>query len=100
MGAFNLDLNDDRISVIWSGKYFMVRINNIQLNDESYGSEENPVPVLGVTLSGRGYETIDPQVLAEDRNHSDVSERVNRIFVEQYLNNFISNESFKKLFQK
>ncbi|EEJ9033710.1 hypothetical protein [Salmonella enterica] len=99
-GAFNLDLNDDRISVIWSGKYFMVRINNIQLNDESYGSEKNPIPVFGITLSGHGYETIDPQVLAEDRKHSDVSEQVNRIFVEQYLNNFISNESFKKLFRK
>ncbi|EAQ7793718.1 hypothetical protein NJB59_004329, partial [Salmonella enterica] len=99
-GPYNFDLNDDRNSVIFSGRYFMVRINNKQWGDVRYGSEKKPVPIFGVTLSGRGYESVAPQVLATDRGYSDVSERLNRIFVEQYLNNFLPNDDFKKLFAK
>ncbi|ECE0732832.1 hypothetical protein DRM25_22780 [Salmonella enterica subsp. houtenae] len=40
-GPYNFDLNDDRNSVIFSGRYFMVRINNKQWGDVRYGSEKN-----------------------------------------------------------
>ncbi|MFT4292126.1 hypothetical protein [Enterobacter sp.] len=99
-GPLNLDLNDGRNRIIFSGKYFMVHINNKQWGDISYGSEKKPVPVFGITLSGRGYENFNPQVLADDRKLSDVSERMNRIYVEQYLNNFLPSDDLEKLSKK
>jgi|GEM_PF-1695849 len=99
-GPLNLDLNDGRNRVIFSGKYFMVHINNKQWGDISYGSEKKPVPIFGITLSGRGYENFNPQLLADDRKLSNVSEGMNRIYVEQYLNFFLPNDDLKKLSNK
>lgn len=99
-GPLNLDLNDGRNRVIFSGKYFMVHINNKQWGDISYGSEKKPVPIFGITLSGRGYENFNPQLLADDRKLSNVSEGMNRIYVEQYLNFFLPNDDLEKLSNK
>lgn len=96
----NHDHNYERNRVIYSGRYFMVRVNNKQWNDKNYGSEINPVPVFGVTLSGRGYEEFSPGVLVESRKQSDVSDKINRIFVEQYLNYFLPSDAYKKLFSE
>ncbi|EHR8838583.1 hypothetical protein ABJ851_004035 [Shigella flexneri] len=99
--GFDYDGNIDRnalvrIPVLVKGGYFIVRVNNKQLSDLSYGSENNPVPVFGVTVSSRGYDT--DWVLKQDRGHFDVSDKINRVFVEQYLNYFLPEEDFKKLF--
>lgn len=99
-GQFNLEQNDSRLNVIWSGNHFIVRINNKQWSDTNYGTEKNPIPVFGVTISGRGYENLDPRVLKRDRGYFDVSDKLNRIFVEQYLNYFLPEEDFEKLFSK
>jgi hypothetical protein len=47
-GPLNLDLNDGRNRIIFSGKYFMVHINNKQWGDISYGSEKNQCQFLAL----------------------------------------------------
>lgn len=95
---FNHDRNDERNKIVLSGNYFLVRANNKQWNDVNYGSEANPVPVFGITLSGRGYEKFSTKMLERDKILFDVSEQINRIFVEQYLDHFLPHDAYKKLF--
>ncbi|EBG5295308.1 hypothetical protein ACSGVL_003338 [Salmonella enterica] len=96
--AFNTDKNDSRNRVVGDGHYVLVRVNNKQWNDMNYGTEVNPVPVFGVTLSGRGYEDKGPGVLEEQRSFFDVSDNLNRVFVGQYLNYFLPEDEFEKFF--
>jgi len=86
----NYDNNYTRSAVIHSGGYFLVRANKVQWNDPAYGTEANPVPVFGVKVIKSG--TGDSQVAF------DVPDNINRIFVEQYLDHFLSKKDFKKLF--
>jgi hypothetical protein len=86
----NYDNNTIRSAVIYSGGDFIVRANKVQWNDPAYGTAANPVPVFGVKVIKSG--TGDSQVAF------DVPDNLNRIFVEQYLDHFLSKEDFKKLF--
>ncbi|MCS2154136.1 hypothetical protein MUU49_16385 [Scandinavium goeteborgense] len=86
----NYDNNYTRSAVIHSGGYFLVRANKAQWSDPAYGTEANPVPVFGVKVIENGVG--EPQV------EFDVPDNLNRIFVEQYLDHFLSKENFKKLF--
>ena len=98
-GAFNSDRNGlERNPVLHRGGYFMVHANNTQWHDINYGAKENPVPIFAFEVSPRSYKT--SWVLEDKKKEFDVSDDINRIFVEQYLNYFISDENFKKLFQK
>ncbi|XUA17337.1 hypothetical protein ACQVA2_11625 [Citrobacter sp. OP27] len=89
-GKYNHDNNDLRNTIIYFGGNFLVRANKAQWNDPAYGTEANPVPVFGVKAIKSG--TKDLQV------EFDVPDNLNRIFVEQYLDHFLSKEDFKKLF--
>ncbi|XUA17339.1 hypothetical protein ACQVA2_11635 [Citrobacter sp. OP27] len=89
-GEYHYDNNRTRNDVIYSGGNFLVRANKAQWNDPAYGTEANPVPVFGVKVIESG--TGDSQV------GFDVPDNLNRIFVEQYLDHFLSKEDFKKLF--
>ncbi|MCS2158971.1 hypothetical protein MUU48_18990 [Scandinavium sp. H11S7] len=86
----NYDNNYTRSAVIYSGGHFLVRANKAQWSDPVYGTEANPVPVFGVKVIENGVG--EPQV------EFDVPDNLNRIFVEQYLDHFLSKEDFKKLF--
>lgn len=106
-GPFNLDQNDDRIGLMCDiGHYFIVRVNNNQWNDTRYGTEDKPIPVFGITVSARGYTDHDNDIdnyhgtlnLKEARSFFDVSDELNRVFVEQYLNYFLPEDEFKKMF--
>ena len=90
-GEYHYDNNRTRIEVIRSGGDFLVRANQVQWNDPAYGTEANPVPVFGVKVIKSG--TGDSQV------EFDVPEDLNRIFVEQYLDHFLSEDAFDKLFR-
>ena len=90
-GKYNHDNNDLRNTIIYFGGNFLVRANKAQWNDPAYGTEANPVPVFGVKAIKSG--TKDLQV------EFDVPDNLNRIFVEQYLDHFLSKEDFKKLFE-
>ncbi|MFG6653199.1 hypothetical protein ACG0Z5_01785 [Scandinavium sp. M-37] len=89
-GEYHYDNNKTRDVIIYSGGDFLVRANQVQWNDPAYGTEANPVPVFGVKVIKSG--TGDSQVAF------DVPDDLNRIFVEQYLDHFLSKEDFKKLF--
>jgi len=89
-GEYHYDNNRTRDVIIYSGGNFLVRANQVQWNDPAYGTEANPVPVFGVKVINSG--TGDSQVAF------DVPDDLNRIFVEQYLDHFLSKEDFKKLF--
>ncbi|MCS2160471.1 hypothetical protein MUU47_04895 [Scandinavium sp. H11S7] len=89
-GEYHYDNNRTRNIVINSGGEFLVRTNKAQWSDPAYGSEANPVPVFGVKVIESG--TGEPDV------EFDVPDNLNRIFVEQYLDHFLSKEDFKKLF--
>jgi hypothetical protein len=89
-GENNYDNNTTRSAVIYSGGVFLVRANKAQWSDPAYGTEANPVPVFGMKVIKSG--TGDSQV------GFDVPDDLNRIFVEQYLDHFLSKKDFKKLF--
>jgi hypothetical protein len=89
-GEYHYDNNRIRNTIIYFGGDFLVRANNAQWNDPAYGNEANPVPVFGVKVVKSG--TRDSQ------EAFDVPDNLNRIFVEQYLDHFLSKEDFKKLF--
>jgi len=89
-GKYNHDNNMIRNTIIYSGGVFLVRANKAQWSDSVYGTEPNPVPVFGVKVIENGVG--EPQV------EFDVPDNLNRIFVEQYLDHFLSKEDFKKLF--
>ena len=90
--------NGQRGDVASAGHYFIVRINNRQWNDKDYGTEINPVPIFGVTVSGRGYDELQQEYLEDARVYFDVSDELNRVFVGQYLNYFLPEKDFKKWF--
>lgn len=90
--------NGQRGDVASAGHYFIVRINNRQWNDKDYGTEINPVPIFGVTVSGRGYDELQQEYLEDARVYFYVSDELNRVFVGQYLNYFLAEEDFKKWF--
>jgi len=89
-GEYHYDNNRTRNDVIYSGGYYLVRANKAQWNDPAYGTEANPVPVFGVKVIKSGTGEPDAEF--------DVPDNLNRIFVEQYLDHFLSKEDFKKLF--
>jgi hypothetical protein len=89
-GHNNYDNNYTRSAVIYSGGYFLVRANKAQWSDPAYGTEANPVPVFGVKAIKSGTKDLKVEF--------DVPDNLNRIFVEQYLDHFLSKEDFKKLF--
>ncbi|WET42203.1 hypothetical protein [Citrobacter enshiensis] len=95
-GEFNFDRNNDRNHYIYSGNSVFVLANMTQWNDVRYGSKSQPVPVFGVEISSRGFT--NPDILQDAKKAFDVPERVNRQFVEQYLNHFLPAEDFKRLF--
>ena len=74
-----------------SGDQISVQINQNQLNDSAYGSEQNPIPVFPRDiLNLKGGFTSDP---------FHVSDQLNFIFVEQYLKFFMPHEEFKNMFK-
>lgn len=89
--------NDSRNRVAGNGHYFIARINNRQWNDKDYGTEKNPVPIFGVTVSGRDYDELQQENLKNTRVFFDVSDELNRVFVGQYMNYFLPEEDFKKM---
>jgi hypothetical protein len=88
-GKYNHDNNDLRNTIIYFGGNFLVRANKAQWNDPAYGTEANPVPVFGVKAI---------KITRDSQVEFDVPDNINRIFVEQYLDHFLSKEDFKKLF--
>jgi hypothetical protein len=88
-GKYNHDNNDLRNTIIYFGGNFLVRANKAQWNDPTYGTEANPVPVFGVKAI---------KITRDSQVEFDVPDNLNRIFVEQYLDHFLSKEDFKKLF--
>ncbi|MFJ3456506.1 hypothetical protein ACIPMZ_05985 [Scandinavium goeteborgense] len=88
-GKYNHDNNDLRNTIIYFGGNFLVRANKAQWNDPAYGTEANPVPVFGVKAI---------KITRDSQVEFDVPDNLNRIFVEQYLDHFLSKENFKKLF--
>ena len=88
-GKYNHDNNDLRNTIIYFGGNFLVRANKAQWNDPAYGTEANPVPVFGVKAI---------KITRDSQVEFDVPDNLNRIFVEQYLDHFLSKEDFKKLF--
>lgn len=93
-----IENNDSRNTVVGKGNYFMIRVNNKQWNDKDYGTEINPVPIFGVTVSGRDYDELQQKNLERARVVCDVSDELNRVFVGQYLNYFLPEENFKRWF--
>ena len=66
-----------------------VYINKKQLQDSKYGTKENPVPVFAIEFLSQ--------------NNSDtfhVSNKLNEVFVGQYLKFFMAEEEFKETFRK
>lgn len=92
--------NGQRGDVASAGHYFIVRINNRQWNDKDYGTEINPVPIFGVTVSGRDYDEMQQKYLENARVYFDVSDELNRVFVGQYMNYFLSEKDLKKWFSE
>ncbi|OCA70273.1 hypothetical protein [Chryseobacterium arthrosphaerae] len=74
------------------GDKISVQINQDQLNDPKYGTENNPVPVFPRDIHNlKGGFTSDP---------FHVSDPLNFIFVEQYLKFFMPKDEFAKMFKQ
>ncbi len=75
---------------------FTVRINKDLLADPSYGTQEKPLPIFA-------RELIDTSAGGADEQHKEwfyISDTLNFIFVREYLNHFLPEEDFKKLFKE
>ena len=84
---------DRRHYVLLGFATITARINQHQLNDPAYGTQENPVPIFAKDL-------LDADDYgSQDKEFFHVSDIVNRIFVGQYLNRFMPKEEFKKMFR-
>lgn len=98
-GAFNRDKCDTRNRVVYYGGYFLVRANQQQWHDASFGTKEKPMPIFGIeiigTLRGKPTKIND---LWQERELYDISDEINYLFVEEYLDHFLEKEDFKKLF--
>lgn len=97
--VFNGDISKSRCRVIGEGGYFLVRANQAQWNDPAYGTAKNPIPIFGVEIIGREEgKPKDIRSIRQTKEQFDVRDEINVIFVEQYLDHFITKAEFNKLF--
>lgn len=97
--VFNGDKSYSRCRVIGRGGYFLVRANQAQWNDPAYGTAKNPMPIFGVEIIGREEgKPKDIRSIRQTKEQFDVSDEINVLFVEQYLDHFITKAEFNKLF--
>lgn len=93
-----IDMNIYRIKEIFTNnKKISVRVNNIQWDNPEYGTKENPLPLFSIELL-----EIDGQKVPEEsfsKKHFDVSEEINKQFVDQYLRFFMPEDEFKAMFR-
>lgn len=98
-GAFNRDKSGTRNTEVYNGGYFLVRANQQQWHDASFGTKEKPMPIFGIEKIGRlSGKPRDINDIWQDKKRYDISDEINYLFVEQYLDHFLAKEDFKKLF--
>ena len=89
--AYNVDVENDRLSIIYESKTISAYINKTQWQDPTYGTKDNPVPIF-FKRALSGHETLDMD------DFITIKPSVNKKFVELYLAHELSSKEFNRLY--
>ncbi len=87
----------ERDNVFYDNPTITVHINKDLLVDTSYGTQEKPLPIFARELIDLGEGKM---WLEEQKEWFYVSDTLNFMFVREYLNHFLPEEDFKKMFKE
>ena len=92
--AYNVDVENDRLSIIYDSKTISAYVNRTQWHDPSYGTKDNPLPIFFIK-SLTGLESC-----ASETDLLTIKPSVNKRFVELYLAHGLKPKEFERLYGK
>ena len=90
--AYNVDVENDRLSIIYESKTISAYINKTQWQDPTYGTKDNPMPIF-FKKSLTGMESC-----ASETDLLTIKPSVYKKFVELYLAHGLEPEEFDRLY--
>ena len=90
--AYNVDVEKERLSIIYDSKTISAYINKTQWQDPTYGTKDNPMPIF-FKKSLTGMESC-----ASETDLLTIKPSVYRKFVELYLAHGLEPEEFDRLY--
>ena len=90
--AYNVDVENDRLSIIYESKTISAYINKTQWQDPTYGTKDNPMPIF-FKRALSGFECAGGM---EDFIY--INPSVYKKFVELYLVHGLEPEEFDRLY--
>ena len=90
--AYNVDVENDRLSIIYESKTISAYINKTQWQDPTYGTKDNPMPIF-FKKSLTGMESC-----ASETYLLTIKPSVYKKFVELYLAHGLEPEEFDRLY--
>ena len=90
--AYNVDVENDRLSIIYDSKTISAYINKTQWQDPTYGTKDNPMPIF-FKKSLTGMESC-----ASETDLLTIKPSVYKKFVELYLAHGLEPEEFDRLY--
>ena len=92
--AYNVDVENDRLSIIYESKTISAYINKTQWQDPTYGTKDNPLPIFFIkSLTGLESCASETELLT-------IKPSVNKRFVELYLAHGLKPKEFERLYGK
>ena len=90
--AYNVDVENDRLSIIYNAKSISAYINKTQWQDPTYGTKDNPMPIFfKKSLTGMEFCASETDLLT-------IKPSVYKKFVELYLAHGLEPEEFDRLY--
>ena len=90
--AYNVDVENDRLSIIYDSKTISAYINKTQWQDPTYGTKDNPMPIFfKKSLTGMEFCASETDLLT-------IKPSVYKKFVELYLAHGLEPEEFDRLY--
>ena len=90
--AYNVDVEKERLSIIYNAKSISAYINKTQWQDPTYGTKDNPMPIFfKKSLTGMEFCASETDLLT-------IKPSVYKKFVELYLAHGLEPEEFDRLY--
>ena len=90
--AYNVDVEEERLSIIFDSKTISAYINKTQWQDPTYGTKDNPMPIFfKKSLTGMEFCASETDLLT-------IKPSVYKKFVELYLAHGLEPEEFDRLY--